>query len=68
MPTAKSKYICVGGKAGPVEKAITKPINSLRIPKTNRTQAAIVARDFNLDGTLYLLQIRLPLTTGRHGA
>jgi hypothetical protein len=64
MPTPKSKYICVGGKAGPVEKAITKPINSLRIPKTNRTQAAIVARDFNLDGILYLLANKITLNSG----
>jgi hypothetical protein len=51
-PTAKSRYACVGAKAGPVEKAMARPISNLNKPNTNRTQAAIVARLLNLDGIL----------------
>jgi hypothetical protein len=50
--TAKSRYTCVGAKAGPVEKAIIKPISNLNKPNTNRTQAAMVARLLNLDGII----------------
>jgi len=52
IPTAKSKYACIGGDTGPVEKAVAKPISSLKKPKTNRTQAAMVAKALNLGGIL----------------
>ena len=35
IPTAKSRYTSVGGSVGPLAKAITKPMISLKNPKTN---------------------------------
>ena len=50
IPTAKSRYTPVGGTDGPPEKAITKPMISLKNPKINNTQATIVVRVLNMPG------------------
>jgi len=50
IPTAKSKYTSVGGMDGPLAKAITKPMISLKNPKTSNTQAIIVVKALNILG------------------
>jgi hypothetical protein len=50
IPTAKSKYTSVGGMDGPLAKAITKPMISLKNPKTSNTHAIIVVKALNIPG------------------
>ena len=62
MPIAKSRYASNGTGFGPDAKAMTRPISSLNRPKTNRTQAAIVANDLNTRGISDLLVVCIPKT------